>query len=63
MSRSGSRSWWPAAGRARSEGGRHIRYPEGTPLSNLYQTLLNKLGVPVERIGDSTGTFRELSEV
>ena len=28
---------------------------EGTPLSNLYQTLLNKLGVPVERIGDSTG--------
>ena len=44
-------------------GGRHIRYPEGTPLSNLYQTLLNKLGVPVERIGDSTGTFRELSAV
>jgi len=44
-------------------GGRHIRYPEGTPLSNLYQTVLSKLGVPVERIGDSTGTFRELSGV
>ena len=45
------------------KGGRHIRYPEGTPLANLYQTLLNKIGVPVEHIGDSTGTFRELSEV
>ena len=44
-------------------GGRHIRYPEGTPLSNLYQTVLSKLGVPVERIGDSTGMFRELSGV
>ena len=45
------------------KGGRHLRYPEGTPLTNLYQTLLGKLGVPVERIGDSTGTFRELSAV
>ena len=45
------------------KGGRHLRYPEGTPLANLYQTLLSKLGVPVERIGDSTGTFRELSAV
>ena len=45
------------------KGGRHIRYPEGTPLANLYQTLLHKLGVPVERIGDSTGTFKELSAV
>ncbi len=45
------------------KGGRHLCYPAGTPLANLYLTLLNKLGVPVERIGDSTGTFRELSAV
>ena len=45
------------------KGGRHLRYRAGTPLANLYLTLLNKLGVPVERIGDSTGTFRELSAV
>ena len=44
-------------------GGRHLRYPDNTPLANVYQTVLNKLGVPVERIGDSTGTFTELSQV
>jgi hypothetical protein len=35
-------------------GGRHVRYT-GAPLTNLYMTLLVNLGVPVERIGDSTG--------
>ena len=38
-----------------------MRYPEGTPPTNLYRTRLTRLGVPVERIGDGTGTFRELS--
>ena len=36
-------------------GGRHIRYPKETPLANLHLTLLDKLGVNLERIGDSTG--------
>jgi len=36
-------------------GGRHIRYPDGTPTSNLYVALLEKLGMPVESFGDSTG--------
>ena len=44
-------------------GGRHLVYPEHTPLTNLQLTLLNLLGVPTEKIGDSTGQFRELSEV
>jgi hypothetical protein len=35
--------------------GRHIRYPVGTPLTNLYLSLLDRLGVPAERLGDSTG--------
>ena len=39
----------------RLKGGRHLRYPKGIPLTNLYVTLLHKLGVPVERFGDSTG--------
>jgi hypothetical protein len=42
-------------------GGRHLVYPEHTPLTNLQLTLLHKLGVPAERLGDSTGTFEELS--
>jgi hypothetical protein len=37
------------------KGGRHIRYPKETPLANLHLTLLDKLGVHLERIGDSTG--------
>ena len=45
------------------KGGRHLVYPEHTPLTNLQLTLLNKLGVPSEKLGDSTGQFRELSEV
>jgi hypothetical protein len=45
------------------KGGRHLVYPEHTPLTNLHLTLLNLLGVPAERIGDSTGQFKELSEV
>src|SRR5687767_11668011 len=42
-------------------GGRHLVYPEDTPLTNLQLTLLHKLGVPAERLGDSTGLFSELS--
>ena len=44
-------------------GGRHVRYPEGTPLTNLFVSLLGKVGVPVERIGDSTGALAELSDI
>ena len=45
------------------KGGRHLRFPEGTPLTNLHLTLLGKLGVPTERVGDSTGELKELSDV
>jgi hypothetical protein len=38
------------------KGGQHIRYPNRTPLTNLFVTLLDKAGVPnAERLGDSTG--------
>ena len=42
------------------KGGRHIRFKEPTPLSNLHLTLLNKVGVPLETFSDSTGTVDEL---
>jgi len=38
-------------------GGRHIRYPERTPMSNLYVTLLNQLSIPTEKFGGSTGAL------
>jgi hypothetical protein len=44
----------------RMKGGRHITYPEGTPMSNLLLTILDKAGVPQERVGDSTGLLSEV---
>lgn len=35
--------------------GRHIRVAAKTPMTNLYLTLLDRLGVHTERLGDSTG--------
>ena len=45
------------------KGGRHIRYPkeQEIPMSNLWLTLLDKLGLPVEEFGDSTGKLDLLS--
>jgi hypothetical protein len=38
------------------KGGRHVRYPKGTPMGNLLLTMLDKANVPhVDKIGDSTG--------
>jgi hypothetical protein len=42
-------------GAGRLTGGRHIRFPKETPLANLHLTLLDKFGVNLERMGDSTG--------
>ena len=50
-------------GAGQIKGGRHIGYPEGTPLTNLYTSVLGKLGVAVERIGDSNGELKRLSDV
>jgi hypothetical protein len=45
------------------KGGRHLVYPEDTPLTNLQLTLLNKMGVPTDKLGDSSGPFKELSNL
>ena len=37
------------------ETGRHLAYKLDTPMSNLLVAVLNKAGVNVEKIGDSTG--------
>nr|TFG54748.1 MAG: hypothetical protein E4H34_01895 [Hyphomicrobiales bacterium] len=37
------------------KGGRHLRYPPNTPLTNLFLTMLDWMELPQERIGDSTG--------
>jgi len=47
-------------GRGRVAGGRHLRYADHTPMTNLLLTLAHKVDVPVETLGDSTGTFADL---
>jgi hypothetical protein len=43
--------------------GRHVAYAKQTPLTNLYLTLLDRMGVRPETIGDSTGRVEHLSDV
>jgi hypothetical protein len=42
-------------GAGQLKGGRHIKYPDHTPMTNLLLALLDKVGVPMESLGDSTG--------
>lgn len=43
--------------------GRHARYPEETPMTNLYVSLLDRMGVDVEQLGDSNGELKDLSGI
>jgi hypothetical protein len=47
-------------GAGQLKGGRHLRYPKDTPLANLHVTVLDKMGIPVERFGDSTGRLSDV---
>jgi hypothetical protein len=43
--------------------GKHLQYADNTPISNLYLSMLDKVGVPVDKMGDSTGQLRGLTDV
>lgn len=47
-------------GAGRLTPGRDIRYPEDTPLSNLFLEISHQFGLPLERFGDSTGRIASL---
>jgi len=40
--------------------GRHVRYPNETPITNLYLSMFDKMGVTAGSIGDSTGRLDNL---
>jgi hypothetical protein len=42
------------------KGGRHLKYPEYTPMANLLLSVLNKVGVPADKVGDSTGPLADV---
>lgn len=50
-------------GAGRIKGGRHLRYPKDTPMNNLLLSLLDKMGVQPEKLGDATGKLDYLSGV
>jgi len=41
-------------------GGRHIKYEKGTPLANLHLSLLDRVGVHLDSLGDSDGKVEQL---
>lgn len=42
-------------GSGKLKGGRHLKYPNSPPNANLLVTIMDKMGVPVEKVGGSTG--------
>jgi hypothetical protein len=44
----------------RIKGGQHLKYPDRTPLANLHLTLLDRAGIRVDKVGDSTQLFSEV---
>lgn len=49
-----------AAGRM--QGGQHLAFDQPTPLANLHLTMLDRVGIDLERFADSTGKVRQLFE-
>jgi len=43
--------------------GRFVRYSAETPMGNLYVAMLDRMGVPVESLGDSNGKLGYLSDI
>jgi len=42
------------------KGGQHLRYPDHTPLANVLLTILDRAGVPAEKVGDSNAKMVEI---
>jgi hypothetical protein len=66
MSNSNAHNQYPlpisviGGGCGKIKGGQHINFKERTPLANVLLTLLQRSGVPVETIGDSTGAVADI---
>ncbi len=48
-------------GTGQLKGGNHIRFNEGTPVANMYLTILDKLDIQADKFGDSNGRLNLLS--
>jgi hypothetical protein len=65
MSNSNAHNQYPlpttliGGGCGKLRGGQHINFPERTPLANVLLTVLQRSGVPIDKVGDSTGAIAE----
>jgi hypothetical protein len=65
MSNSNAHNQYPlptalvGGGCGKIRGGQHINFKERTPLANVLLTVLQRSGVPIEKVGDSTGAIAE----
>jgi Protein of unknown function (DUF1552) len=65
MSNSNAHNQYPlpitmvGGGCGKLKGGQHINFPERTPLANVLLTMLQRAGVKVDKVGDSTGAIAE----
>jgi hypothetical protein len=44
----------------RVKGGQHINFPQRTPLANVLLTMLQRSGVNIDKVGDSTGAIAQM---
>jgi len=47
-------------GGGRVKAGQHVRYQDGTPMTNLFITMFDKMGIPIEHLGDSNGKLTQV---
>jgi hypothetical protein len=50
-------------GGGKFKGGRHLVYKQETPMANLFLTMLDRMGVKPESIGDSNGKLEHLTDL
>jgi hypothetical protein len=66
MSNSNAHNQYPlptaliGGGCGKIKGGQHINFSQRTPLANVLLTMLQRAGVPIEKVGDSTGVVTEI---
>jgi hypothetical protein len=48
------------AGGGTLQPGRHVKLKTATPMTNLYMSMLDRMGVTAERVGDSTGVLEDV---
>ena len=42
------------------QAGRHLKLGQPTPMTNLYTSMLDRMGVQAEKVGDSTGRMASI---